>query len=181
MFAPRAMSDRVVLRLLRPGDLPALTAAYRRNRAHLAAWEPERSDDFFGRDGQTIDLANRLRLQQAGDGFAFGLFDGDANVGRFNLTGVVRGPVQSASLGYWVDVDYEGRGLATAAVNAIVAFARDDLRLHRIEASTLLHNVGSQRVLLKAGFEQIGMAPAYLQIAGRWQDHNLYQVILQGE
>ena len=56
--------------------------------------------------------------------------------------------------------------------------ARDELGLHRIEASTLLHNVGSQRVLLKAGFQQIGMAPRYLQIAGKWQDHNLYQVVL---
>ena len=56
--------------------------------------------------------------------------------------------------------------------------ARDELGLHRIEASTLLHNVASQRVLQKAGFQQIGMAPRYLQIAGKWQDHNLYQVVL---
>jgi ribosomal-protein-alanine N-acetyltransferase len=178
MFAPRAVSDRVVLRLLRPSDLQALTSAYRRNRAHLVAWEPERPEEFFGRDAQTIDLANRLQAQEAGGSFAFGLFDGDANVGRFNLSGVVRGPVQSAVLGYWVDADYEGRGLGSAAVRAIVDFARDDLRLHRIEASTLLHNVGSQRVLMKSGFQQIGMAPSYLQIAGRWQDHNLYQVVL---
>ncbi|WP_308215262.1 GNAT family N-acetyltransferase [Pseudarthrobacter sulfonivorans] len=53
-----------------------------------------------------------------------------------------------------------------------------DLGLHRLEASTLLHNVGSQRVLQKAGFRHIGMAPQYLRIAGKWQDHNLYQVIL---
>lgn len=50
--------------------------------------------------------------------------------------------------------------------------------VHRKEASTLLHNAGSQRVLLKAGFRQIGMAPRYLKIAGKWQDHNLYQVVL---
>lgn len=56
--------------------------------------------------------------------------------------------------------------------------ARDELGLHRIEASTLLHNAASQRVLLKAGFQQIGMAPRYLQIAGKWQDHYLYQVVL---
>jgi ribosomal-protein-alanine N-acetyltransferase len=179
MFDPRAVNDRVVLRLLRPSDLSALTAAYVRNREHLAAWEPLRSDEFFGRDCQTIDLANRLQAQEAGQGFAFGLFDGDVNVGRFNLTGVQRGPFQSASLGYWVDVEYERQGLASAAVRAILDFARDELMLHRVEASTLLHNVGSQRVLEKSGFQQIGMAPAYLQIAGQWQDHNLYQAVLE--
>lgn len=90
----------------------------------------------------------------------------------------MRGPFQSAGLGYWVDNTYVGRGLASAAVQVIVGTARDVLGLHRIEASTLLHNAGSQRVLLKAGFRQIGMAPRYLQIAGEWQDHNLYQVVL---
>lgn len=53
-----------------------------------------------------------------------------------------------------------------------------ELRLHRLEASTLLHNIGSQRVLEKAGFERIGMAPKYLRIAGEWQDHALFQIIL---
>ncbi len=59
-----------------------------------------------------------------------------------------------------------------------MASARDELGLRRIEASTLLHNIASQRVLLNNGFHHIGMAPRYLQVAGEWQDHNLYQVIL---
>jgi ribosomal-protein-alanine N-acetyltransferase len=63
-------------------------------------------------------------------------------------------------------------------VRAIVTAAREELGLHRLEASTLTHNHASQSVLRKAGFEQIGFAPRYLRIAGRWQDHNLYQVIL---
>ncbi|HEY5222227.1 MAG TPA: GNAT family protein [Microbacteriaceae bacterium] len=65
-----------------------------------------------------------------------------------------------------------------AAVQLIVETAREELGLHRIEASTLPHNIGSQRVLQNAGFQQIGMAPQYLQIAGKWQDHNLYQIVL---
>lgn len=44
-------------------------------------------------------------------------------------------------------------------------------------AETLLHNVRSQRVLKRNGFCRIGMAPAYLNIAGQWQHHILYQVI----
>jgi ribosomal-protein-alanine N-acetyltransferase len=33
-------------------------------------------------------------------------------------------------------------------------------------------------VLTRTGFERIGVAPAYLNIAGRWQDHVLFQRIL---
>jgi ribosomal-protein-alanine N-acetyltransferase len=66
----------------------------------------------------------------------------------------------------------------TAAVGVAVNLARDDLRLHRIQAGTLPHNVASQTVLKRCGFIEFGLAPEYLRIAGRWQDHRLFQRIL---
>jgi limonene-1,2-epoxide hydrolase len=59
-----------------------------------------------------------------------------------------------------------------------VAFA--ELGLHRIEAGTLPHNARSQAVLERNGFVRFGLAPAYLKIAGRWQDHVLYQALAGG-
>ncbi|RNE63627.1 GNAT family N-acetyltransferase [Cryobacterium tepidiphilum] len=178
MFQPRQLSHDVLLRELRLSDASALAAAYVRNRHYLSPWEPVRLEEFYTEAWQATDTAKRLGAREAGEGYPLGLFAGDDLVGRFNLAGIVRGPFQSAGLGYWVDNAYAGRGLASATVQAIVETAREELGLHRIEASTLLHNVGSQRVLLKAGFQQIGMAPRYLKIAGKWQDHNLYQVVL---
>ncbi len=46
-----------------------------------------------------------------------------------------------------------------------------------MEAGTLVHNLGSQRVLERNGFVRFGLAPQYLRIAGRWQDHVLFQVL----
>lgn len=178
MIEPRQLSESVIMRVLRLSDAPALVAAYVRNRAYLSRREPVRAEDYYTETWQAADIANRLVAREAGEGYPLGLFDGERLVGRFNVAGIVRGPFQNAGLGYWVDSVYAGRGLASAAVQRIVEMARDELGLHRIEASTLLHNVGSQRVLRKAGFQQIGMAPRYLQIAGKWQDHNLYQVVL---
>jgi [ribosomal protein S5]-alanine N-acetyltransferase len=97
--------------------------------------------------------------------------------GRVNLADIVRGPFQSANLGYWVSAADNGRGLATAAVREAVTVAFSELGLHRVQAGTLLHNAGSQRVLERNGFTRIGVAPAYLNIAGRWQDHILFQVV----
>jgi ribosomal-protein-alanine N-acetyltransferase len=84
------------------------------------------------------------------------------------LNNIVRGPFQSSSVGYWVSEDRNGQGLATAAVARIKVVAFDDLLLHRLQAETLVHNAASQR---------IGLAPGYLNIAGRWQDHIMFQVI----
>jgi ribosomal-protein-alanine N-acetyltransferase len=48
-------------------------------------------------------------------------------------------------------------------------------RLHRIEAGTLAHNAASQRVLEHNGFVRFGLAPKHLKIAGKWQDHIMFQ------
>lgn len=68
-----------------------------------------------------------------------------------------------------------GRGVATAAVGATVELAFHQLQLHRLQAGTLVHNAASQRVLERNGFVRFGLAPGYLHIAGRWQDHVLFQ------
>jgi ribosomal-protein-alanine N-acetyltransferase len=83
----------------------------------------------------------------------------------------------SGNIGYWVAEDSNGLGHATKAVTATVWLAFEDLGLHRVQAETLVHNEPSHRVLVKAGFTRYGLAPAYLRIAGAWQDHVMYQRI----
>ena len=178
MFESRMIVPDVTMRVLLPEDAPALKQAYERNREHLAPWEPVRPEEFFTEEWQARDLARRFAAAEAGTEFSLGLFSGDVLVGRFNLAGISRGPFQSGGLGYWIDRDSTDRGLASRAVRAILDEARDHLALHRVEASTLVHNLASQRVLQKTGFERIGTAPKYLRIAGEWQDHHLFQVIL---
>ena len=92
----------------------------------------------------------------------------------------MRRSFQSANLGYWVAGERNGRGVATAAVAAICELAFGELELHRLEAGTLLHNVGSQIVLDRNGFAPVRRrAASYLRIAGSWCDHVLFQRIAE--
>jgi ribosomal-protein-alanine N-acetyltransferase len=168
----------VMLRAVTIDDSAALAEAYRKNRDHLAPWDPERSEVFYTEGGQEAATRQLLLDQEAGTALPLVLAEASRIVGRVNLTGIVRGAFQSANLGYWIDADHAGRGLMTAAVGVAVNLARDDLRLHRIQAGTLPHNVASQTVLKRCGFIEFGLAPEYLRIAGRWQDHRLFQRIL---
>lgn len=168
------------VRPVRLSDAGPLAAAYVRNREHLAPWEPTRPADFFTPAGQQQVVRGQLEGMRAGDQAAWVLTRGEQVVGRVVLSNVVRAVFCSASLGYWVDHEHLRRGLARAAVEHACAEARG-LGLHRVEAGTLLHNVASQRVLLGAGFEQIGTARGYLFIAGRWRDHHLYQRLLHDD
>jgi ribosomal-protein-alanine N-acetyltransferase len=175
---PLALHDDLILRLVELDDATALARAYERNRAHLEPWEPVRVDDFYTEAAQRLSVETSLAKYEAGEGLPLVVTSGTEIVGRMTLSAIFHGPFQSARVGYWVDADRTGRGLASAVLRATVDLARDDLGLHRLEASTLVHNLASQRVLDHAGFEQIGLAPHYLQIAGQWQDHKLFQKIL---
>ncbi|MEV4679252.1 GNAT family N-acetyltransferase [Streptomyces kurssanovii] len=173
------LPDGTVLRTATPADAEALCAAYVDNREHLAPWEPRRDERFFTVEGQAVRLAERLREYEAGRGVPWLLVAGDGRVvGTITLSGITLGPFCSAYLGYWTAADRQGRGLATAAVEAVCGIAAGELGLHRIEATTLVDNLRSQRVLERCGFEPIGMAPRYLHIDGRWRDHRLFQRIL---
>lgn len=165
----------VTVRLVQPADAAALAALVLRSRTSLAPWEPLHPDDYFTEAGQHRGLVQALGRHARGEQHPFVVLVDGRPAGRVNLNDVVRGAFQNAHLGYWLDVDQQGRGVATAAVRAVLATAFGELGLHRVQAGTLLHNHASRRVLAKNGFTEIGVAPRYINIAGRWQDHVLHQ------
>ncbi|OUZ12145.1 hypothetical protein BHE97_02840 [Aeromicrobium sp. PE09-221] len=178
MTFPVALQDGVVLRVLEPDDVSSLAAALLRNRDHLAPWEPQRSPEYYTSDGQLDRIERMLAGMAQGTQVPLVLSQDDHVVGTVSVNDIVRGAFQNGHIGYWMDARFQSRGLMTAAVRQVVRFARDSLGLHRLQAGTLRENIRSQRVLERNGFVRFGLAPEYLRIAGRWQDHVLYQRIL---
>ncbi len=166
-----------VTRLLTNDDASALSELLRRNRVVLAPWQPLRSDSFFTLKGQQESVAQALVQHQAGNSVPLVIDDGTQVIGTITLQSIIRGAFQSCSVGYWLAEDAQGQGLATEALREAVHLAFHELHLHRVQAETLVHNVRSQRVLDRLDFARYGLAPAYLKIAGRWQDNLLYQLL----
>ncbi|CAM5722424.1 [ribosomal protein S5]-alanine N-acetyltransferase OS=Streptomyces alboniger OX=132473 GN=CP975_14650 PE=3 SV=1 [Streptomyces alboniger] len=167
--------------LIRPvvlDDAPALARAYRRNRAHLAPWEPIRAESFYTEAGQAERVRGQLAEAEAGRSAQWVITSGDEIIGYAALSTIVLGPARSAHLGYWIDAGHQGRGLASAATRYVCDEADRRLGLHRVEANTLPHNTASQRVLTRCGFEEYALAPKHLYINGAWRDHRLFQRIL---
>ncbi|MGJ5591437.1 GNAT family N-acetyltransferase [Micrococcus lylae] len=163
------------LRPTSPSDAVALSTLLADERGHLAPWEPVRPVEWFTEAGQ------RARREQAESdraedrSYAFLIVDHGTPIGQLTLASVVRGAGQFCSLGFWVAEKRTGCGVASVAVEPGVQFAFDNIGLHRVQAETLVHNIASRRVLAKTGFEEIGLAPEFLMIAGTWQDHVLHQ------
>jgi len=159
----------MVIRPFVPEDAEGLTELRVRNRAYLEPWELDSEDPerWYTVDGVRTWIT---------DGHArFAIIDSGELAGMLSLTGLERGPLQTAMLSYFVDEAHAGRGLATRAVADAVLHAFEELGLHRVEAGTAVANVASQRVLEHNRFTLVGTLRRHLRLCGVWTDHLLWE------
>nr|WP_262908670.1 GNAT family protein [Hymenobacter translucens] len=81
---------------------------------------------------------------------------------------------RSAEIGYWLGRQQWGRGIATAAVQALCSYAFAHFDLVRIYAGVFASNPASKAVLTKAGFELEGRLRNSVTKGGRTMDSLLY-------
>lgn len=85
---------------------------------------------------------------------------------------------KSAELGYVLGSKYWGKGIATHVVKRVAEIAFVELpQLERLEALVDVENVGSQRVLEKAGFQREGVLRKYLFIKGKSRDRVMFSIL----
>jgi [ribosomal protein S5]-alanine N-acetyltransferase len=99
-----------------------------------------------------------------------------AMVGWLNVSEIVRGPFESAYLGYGAVAPFAGQGYMSDALTLLVRHAFTTLRLHRLEANIQPGNHASIALVKRCGFEREGYSPRYLKIGGRWRDHERWAI-----
>ena len=169
-------TERLRLRQAEDADIPELIRYYEENEDHLAPWEPSRFPGFNTVEFWRDQVRARKADYDAGLGARFFVFpkaEEPRVAGNVSLSQVQRFPAHFCNLGYGLAAWAEGRGYMTEAVQAVVAYAFDTLRLHRIHANYMPHNRRSAAVLRRCGFLVEGYARDYLLINGRWEDHIL--------
>jgi [ribosomal protein S5]-alanine N-acetyltransferase len=171
----RLYGRRVMMRPLTPTDFPAWSEVRLRNEPWLLPWEPARHHHMFdptrSREAFSSRCASRDRERHAGTAFGFGVFVDNSFAGEVNLNNVVRGALQSGTIGYWIDRDRAGHGYIAEGVAVLMRFAFEELQLHRLEICIVPRNRNSRRVMEKLGLREEGTAIRYLEINGAWEDH----------
>lgn len=183
-FVRKALSltgPRVELRPLAASDWEAWREVRIRSRDWLEPWEPAGEpgapDPVTDPDSFRARCGAWERQRQFDTAYGFGVFLRDGSfVGEISLASVLRGPYQSAFVGYWIDHEHAGHGYTPEGVAVVLRFAFEDLRLHRVEAAIVPRNVRSRRVAEKLGLRDEGMSARLLQIRGVWEDHVRYAI-----
>jgi RimJ/RimL family protein N-acetyltransferase len=125
-----------------------------------ALCDMDRDPQFMGQLGGPRDAAQTnaylARNLQHWDDYGFGLWilrlAGDGRIaGRGVLRHLEVEGTDEVELGYGFHPEFWGRGLATEIATTFLHFGRETLRLPSVVAITRHANLGSQRVLVKAG------------------------------
>lgn len=169
----------LALRPVRWRDGMAWSRLRLRDEEYLRFWEPDGPGRWNERNAPTSWLVQcgALRaMARRGQALPFTITIDGRFAGQLTLGNVVQGALCSAWVGYWVESQLAGGGVATGAVALALDHAFGPVGLHRVEATVQPDNLASLRVLDKLGFREEGLLLRYLEVAGRWRDHRLLAI-----
>ena len=169
--------SNIKIQVLTPGDSEEVLDFHLRNREFLRSFEPSREESFYTLDTQRRALNESYKQFLNGTSVNFGIFKENKLIGKIRISNIVMGVFKNAFIGYSMDEKEQNKGYMKEAVNLAVSYAFEELELHRIEATTLLGNEKSQRVLINCGFKELGISEKYLYINGEWRDHRVFYKI----
>jgi RimJ/RimL family protein N-acetyltransferase len=165
---PDLSDDSVVLRPLRPADIPNVVAACR--DPEIVRWTTEIAEGYTEEHarnwiesthaGWTKGRAELAIAEKATDAFA-------GAIGLFARQEWV------AEIGYWIAPASRGRGLATRALELISAWA-EELGFVRLQLTILPGNHSSERVAAKAGYAEEGVLRAWVNQRGTIKDASMW-------
>lgn len=176
--APDALESGPLVHLRRPTleDREEWVALREESLDHLLPWEPrlkvkserERWEKFFS----TSDVEDRRR-------FLICRNEDGRMVGYVGLNDIRLGVMLSCNAGYWIAKPYTRKGYMTEGLLLAIRHAFQTLKLHRVEAGIQPHNIASIGVAKKAGMRYEGTSLRYLQIDGKWCDHERWAITIE--
>jgi RimJ/RimL family protein N-acetyltransferase len=169
-------TERLLLRPYAHGDVEALYAYQRLPEVHRYLYtEPRTRADV---EAIVAERAGSAVLTEAGQALTL--------IAELTQTGELVGDLvlfwhsqehKQGEVGYVFNPAYQGRGLATEAVGALLRVGFEGLGLHRIAARLDGRNTASARVLERAGLRREAHLVENEFVKGEWTDELIYGIL----
>lgn len=170
---PILQTERLTLDALCASDAPAMCAGWMNSENALRY--------TYLSPGMTVPECEvfiaRMAARSAEDpGFRqWAIREGGALVGTIGLYAEPDG--RQARVMYLLSESAWGRGIATEALRAVLAFAFEGAGVHRVEGDCFSENVASARVMEKAGMRREGVLRDAFWKHGAYHDKWLYGAV----
>jgi RimJ/RimL family protein N-acetyltransferase len=164
------------IRAYEAADAEALFEAVRESVAELSRWLPWGHPDYSIAEAAEW-TGSRGPLAAEGKEYNFAIVDADGRLlGGCGLNQISR-IHRFANLGYWVRTQATRKGVATAAVRQVAAFAFQKTDLVRLEILCAVGHTASQRVAERAGAVREGVLRNRLLVHGRAVDAVMFSLV----
>lgn len=172
-------TDRLIIRMPKYSDIDSIITFYSENRLYLEPYEPIKPDNFYSRDYWIAHIGLIKDDFMEDKSIKLFIFDNSNTnnvIGMISINNIVRGAFHACYIGYSLAESKQGNGYMSEALKKVIGYIFKELRLHRIMANYMPHNMRSANVLKKLGFSVEGYARDYLYINGKWEDHILTSI-----
>jgi len=173
---PIIRSDRLLLRIAIPEDVPHILKYFTDNKKYLSPFYPIWHKNFFTEEYWNyqvettfIEFINDYSLRL----FIYQKTQPTEIIGTINFSNFIRNAAHYCYLGYSLAENVQGKGYMTEGLKVATEYVFQELNLHRIMANYMPRNHRSGKVLKRLGFVIEGYAKNYLMINGKWEDHIL--------
>ena len=83
----------------------------------------------------------------------------------------------NAEIGYWLGKKFWGTGIAREALQLMLHYCFEDLKLQRVYAHVMHPNQASIKLLLKCGFKAEGVMRRHVRHRGKWLDAHWFGIL----
>ncbi|MFM9433971.1 ribosomal-protein-serine acetyltransferase [Janthinobacterium sp. CG_23.3] len=136
-------------------DAAALAALVQKNHAYLLCYLPAVTALASPADAEAY-LRHADALAESGDVLEWHIFSHGELCGAVRLNHIET-EHHKVSIGYYIGADYQGNGIATLAVRAILAYGFQALDVNRVELRCVAANAPSIRLAERLGFVREGV------------------------
>lgn len=174
MFFSHDLGDGYSLALRTTDSAPELLDLIEKNLDRLRQWEQWALAEQT-LEGVRAHIGERLQMFIAGTAIPCSIYCSTELIGNIELRLNLYNNV--AELGYWIDKEFEGRGVITRACRALIEHG-ETLGVRRFELYTAAHNERSGAVARRLGFALEGVLRAATPLGDQRFDSNVYGLVV---
>jgi len=139
------------IRAISSGDSEAFLNLIQKNKTHLQIYLPKTVEAVYDLESSETFIRNKLLQSEKKEAYLFLVELDEVLVGMLSLKNF-DWTIPKCEIAYFVDVDFQGKGIVTNTIQWGKEYCFDELKLEKIYARIAVENEASKKVVLKNGF-----------------------------
>ncbi|RLL41769.1 N-acetyltransferase [Oceanobacillus piezotolerans] len=172
---PYEVDDRIVLKPLIEEDAESLFQLTDRSRLYLREWLPWVDSTVKIEDSLQF-IQHVQKLYEENKGLTLGVYYQGNLAGSLSYN-LIDWSNKVAYIGYWLADEFQGKGIMTNSVRALIDYAFQDLQLNRVDIRAAYENKKSRAIPERLGFTKEGQIRQAEWLYDHYVDHIVYGML----